>query len=161
MQLNFYFTFKKQFSNLILLERSISLKGILKNFLDATLIIKELAYNLIDHTNVDLKTKDMLVYIFTFRNQQLILFLETLNSSVESIQNLLKFACTSEREIFEFFGIFFQNAKDLRRLLTDYSLKGHPLKKNFPLMGFIEYFYSVSKNIQSRPLILMQAFRLY
>jgi len=46
-----------------------------------------------------------------------------------------------EREIWDFFGIFFYAHGDLRRILTDYGFDGFPLRKNFPLTGFFEVFY--------------------
>lgn len=50
----------------------------------------------------------------------------------------------SEREIFEFYGIYFYLNKDLRRLLLDYGFRGYPLRKDFPLTGFIELYYDDS-----------------
>lgn len=47
-----------------------------------------------------------------------------------------------EREIWDLFGISFLNHVDLRRLLNDYGFKGHPLLKNFPLIGYFEIFYN-------------------
>ena len=58
------------------------------------------------------------------------------------------------------FGIFFYASVDLRRLLTDYGFKGHPLRKDFPLSGFNELFYdSVKKKVCYRPTNLAQAQR--
>ena len=47
-----------------------------------------------------------------------------------------------EREVWDFFGINFLNNLDLRRLLNDYGFKGHPLLKNFPLVGYLDIIYS-------------------
>jgi NADH:ubiquinone oxidoreductase subunit C len=52
-----------------------------------------------------------------------------------------------EREVWDMFGIFFLKHPDLRRLLTDYNFQGYPLRKDFPLSGFVEVFYS-SVNLQ-------------
>lgn len=65
-----------------------------------------------------------------------------------------------EREVFDFFGIFFINHFDLRRLLTDYGFVGYPLRKDFPLTGFVEIVYDDSqKHIIYRPVELTQNFR--
>jgi len=54
------------------------------------------------------------------------------------------FPCSNwwEREVWDLFGIFFKNHPDLRRILTDYGFEGHPLKKCFPLTGYLEVKYS-------------------
>ena len=62
-------------------------------------------------------------------------------SSIFSIMGIYKSANWSEREVFDFFGIFFLGNKDLRRILTDYGFKGFPLRKDFPLTGYIDIYY--------------------
>jgi NADH:ubiquinone oxidoreductase subunit C len=65
-----------------------------------------------------------------------------------------------EREVFDFFGIFFIKHFDLRRILTDYGFIGYPLRKDFPLSGFIEILYDDSqKHIIYKSVELMQNFR--
>jgi len=60
------------------------------------------------------------------------------------------------------FGIFFQNHVDLRRILTDYGFLGYPLRKDFPLSGYVELFYSdLKNNILYTSLELNQDFRLF
>ena len=65
-----------------------------------------------------------------------------------------------EREVWDFFGIFFTNHLDLRRILTDYGFSGFPLRKDFPLTGFLEVFYSdEQKRVIYQPVELSQEFR--
>jgi NADH dehydrogenase (ubiquinone) Fe-S protein 3 len=62
-------------------------------------------------------------------------------TNVPSLTNIYMNANWSEREVFDLFGIQFENHTDLRRILTDYGFKGHPMKKDFPLVGFVEVRY--------------------
>jgi NADH:ubiquinone oxidoreductase subunit C len=81
-------------------------------------------------------------------------------SKIFSVVGLYKSANWSEREIFDFFGVFFWGNKDLRRILTDYGFKGFPLRKNFPLTGYIDVFYDDNqKRICYRNLELIQEYR--
>jgi NADH dehydrogenase (ubiquinone) Fe-S protein 3 len=65
-----------------------------------------------------------------------------------------------EREVFDLFGIFFIKHFDLRRILTDYGFVGYPLRKDFPLSGFVEINYDDSqKHIIYKPVELTQNFR--
>ncbi len=67
-----------------------------------------------------------------------------------------------EREIWDLFGIFFSNHLDLRRILTDYGFNGFPLRKDFPLTGFVEVVYNDElKRIVYKPLQLTQEFRFF
>ena len=64
---------------------------------------------------------------------------------VPSVSLLYNSAIWLEREVWDLYGIFFYKHPDLRRILTDYGFDGHPLRKDFPLTGFIEIFYDDSK----------------
>jgi len=67
-----------------------------------------------------------------------------------------------EREVYDMFGVIFINHPDLRRILTDYGFFGHPLKKDYPLSGFIEVHYDDSyKCIFSNSVNLIQDYRQY
>jgi NADH/F420H2 dehydrogenase subunit C len=59
-----------------------------------------------------------------------------------SITSAFKCSNWLEREVWDLFGIFFRFHPDLRRLLTNYGFEGHPLRKDFPLEGFFDCFYS-------------------
>lgn len=68
----------------------------------------------------------------------------------------------SEREIFDFYGVFFFLNKDLRRILTDYGFKGFPLRKDFPLIGFVDVYYDDNqKRICYRDLAVAQEYRSF
>lgn len=82
--------------------------------------------------------------------------------SIESIQNIYKVASWFERELWDMFGIFFFNNSDLRRILTDYGFKGHPLRKDFPLTGFIEVrYFHIEKRILVEEVSLTQDYRTF
>ena len=67
-----------------------------------------------------------------------------------------------EREIWDLFGIYFNQHPDLRRLLTDYGFEGHPMRKDFPCFGFIELRYDDNKKrIIAESTDLAQDFRLF
>ncbi|XP_011702234.1 PREDICTED: NADH dehydrogenase [ubiquinone] iron-sulfur protein 3, mitochondrial [Wasmannia auropunctata] len=81
---------------------------------------------------------------------------------VDSINSIFKAADWYEREIWDMFGVFFSNHPDLRRILTDYGFEGHPLRKDFPLSGYVEVRYDDEhKRIVIEPLELTQEFRKF
>ena len=83
-------------------------------------------------------------------------------TSIASITELYSSAGWWEREVWDMFGIFFSNHPDLRRILTDYGFKGHPLRKDFPLTGFVEVRYDDSeKRVINEPVEITQEFRYF
>lgn len=82
--------------------------------------------------------------------------------SLKSITKLYPSAGWLEREVWDMFGIFFSQNPDLRRILTDYGFSGFPLRKDFPMTGFIENYYSdEQKRIVYQPVELSQEMRQY
>ena len=83
-------------------------------------------------------------------------------SPVPSIVTLFPAANWFEREAYDLYGILFDGHPDLRRILTDYGFQGHPLRKDFPLTGFVELRYDDQlKRVVYEPVKLMQEFRTF
>lgn len=68
-------------------------------------------------------------------------FVEEAQPMIESVADIWASADWYEREAFDLMGILFENHKDLRRILTDYGFVGHPLRKDFPMIGEVEMRY--------------------
>jgi len=82
--------------------------------------------------------------------------------NLNSVSNIYKSADWLEREIWDMFGIFFVGHTNLRRILTDYGFVGFPLRKDFPLSGYVEIRYDeITKSIVLEPLELSQEFRFF
>lgn len=81
---------------------------------------------------------------------------------VPSMVQLFSSAGWFEREVWDMFGIFFTDHPDLRRMLTDYGFEGHPLRKDFPLTGYVEVRYDdEQKRVVYEPVKLTQDFRSF
>jgi len=121
---------------------------------------------LIDIAGVDYPEEEkrfQLVYLFLSHenNNRIKLSIKfQSDQTINSITKIFPSANWMEREVFDMYGIKFKNHPDLRRILTDYGFKGHPLRKDFPLTGFNEVRYSEKeKKVIYEPVKLEQNYR--
>ena len=123
---------------------------------------------LIDIAGVDYpedENRFHLIYLFLSHELNLRIKLSVkikIGTKVPSITKIFPSSNWMEREIFDMYGIKFENHPDLRRILTDYGFKGHPLRKDFPLTGFNEVRYSEKdKKVIYEPVKLEQNYRSF
>jgi NADH-quinone oxidoreductase subunit C len=83
-------------------------------------------------------------------------------TAVPSVTSIYRAAGWFEREAWDLYGIFFSDHEDLRRLLTDYGFEGHPMRKDFPLTGYVEVRYDEEqKRVVYEKVKLTQEFRTF
>ena len=81
---------------------------------------------------------------------------------VPTVSGVYSAAGWFEREVFDMYGVTFSGHADLRRILTDYGFEGHPLRKDFPLSGYVEVRYDdTQKRVVYEPVKLPQDFRSF
>tara|TARA_B100001559_G_scaffold260919_1_gene225883 strand:- start:372 stop:989 length:618 start_codon:yes stop_codon:yes gene_type:complete len=121
---------------------------------------------LIDIAGVDYPEQEkrfQLVYLFLSHehNTRIKLLIKFRSEQIiNSLTKVFPSANWMEREVFDMYGIKFKNHPDLRRILTDYGFKGHPLRKDFPMTGFNEVRYSEKeKKVVYEPVKLEQNYR--
>lgn len=84
------------------------------------------------------------------------------DDSVPTVSALYSTAAWFEREVWDLYGVYFTDHPDLRRILTDYGFEGHPLRKDFPLTGYVEVRYDdEQKRVVYEPVKLTQDFRSF
>jgi NADH-quinone oxidoreductase subunit C len=125
-----------------------------------------LFWNLLDVTAVDWPSRerrfDVVYHLLSPKlNQRIRVKAETDETTpVPSIIDAFAGADWFERETFDLYGIVFTGHPDMRRILTDYGFEGHPLRKDFPLTGFVEVRYDDElKRVVYEPVRLNQEFR--
>ncbi|MDR9484381.1 MAG: NADH-quinone oxidoreductase subunit C [Sediminimonas sp.] len=123
---------------------------------------------LVDITGVDYPGRAKrfdLVYHFLsmYQNQRIRLRVGLREDDMaQSIVDIHPSADWFEREVFDMFGILFSGHPDLRRILTDYGFRGHPLRKDFPTTGYTEVRYDeVLKRVVYEPVNLVQEYRQF
>ena len=124
--------------------------------------------SLVDITAVDHPERrarfDMVYHVLSmYRNQRLRLKASVREDEmVPSLVEAHPSANWFEREVFDMFGILFSGHPDLRRILTDYGFRGHPLRKDFPTTGYVEVRYDeVAKRVIYEPVKLVQDYRQF
>jgi NADH-quinone oxidoreductase subunit C len=123
---------------------------------------------LVDITAVDYpdraKRFDVVYHLLSLtRNQRVRITLQTdEDTPVPSVVSAYPSADWYEREVFDMFGVFFSDHPDLRRILTDYGFNGYPLRKDFPMTGYVEVRYDEElKRVIYEPVKLPQEFRQF
>ncbi len=134
------------------------------NFLKSNDLCK--FHQLIDVVGIDYPEEEKrfnLIYLFLSHENNLRIKISIkfeITEQIPSITKIFPSANWMEREVFDMYGIKFKNHPDLRRILTDYNFKGHPLRKDFPLTGFNEVRYSEKdKKVVYEPVKLEQNYR--
>ena len=124
--------------------------------------------NIIDITAVDWPAREQrfdVVYHFLSPrlNQRIRLKVETDEATpVASLINVFRGADWFERETYDLYGVLFTGHPDMRRILTDYGFEGHPLRKDFPLTGFVEVRWDdEQKRVVYDKVTLAQEFRSF
>ena len=109
--------------------------------------------------------KFQLTYSFLSYKTSKRIFLKTYLTKIPfalSLSSIFASANWLEREAWDMFGIKFLFHPNLRRILTDYNFKGHPLRKDFPIIGYVELIYNDSiQSIQVVPVEITQSLRFF
>jgi len=124
--------------------------------------------SLLDVTAVDYpqreKRFDVVYHLLSMQTNQRIRVIAATDEDtpVPSVISLFPTANWFERETFDMYGVLFSDHPDLRRILTDYGFNGYPLRKDFPLTGYVEVRYDDDqKRVLYEPVKLVQEFRSF
>jgi NADH-quinone oxidoreductase subunit C len=107
---------------------------------------------------------EIVYHLLSMSNNQRIRLKLTVGEETPVPSATAVFACADwlEREVWDMYGVFFADHPDLRRILTDYGFEGHPLRKDFPLTGYVEVRYDEEqKRVIYEPVKLAQDFRTF
>ena len=115
----------------------------------------------VDYPSIDRRFKMVYLLLSHETNSRIVINYNIKEGEiVSSLTSIFPSANWMEREVFDMYGIEFKNHPDLRRILTDYNFKGHPLRKDFPLTGHNEVRYSEDeKKVVYEPVKLEQNYR--
>jgi NADH-quinone oxidoreductase subunit C len=123
---------------------------------------------LVDICGVDFPARperfEIVYHLLSLRKNRRIRVKTTTDEAAPVPSAIPVFPCANwfEREAYDMYGILFSGHPDLRRLLTDYGFQGHPLRKDFPLTGFVEVRYDdEQKRVVYEPVKLTQEFRTF
>ena len=172
------FSFEKSVSELItnLAERVQSINGQLvyrcelEKLFETLVLLKNTETlnfsQLTDLTAVDypdrLQRFELVYQLLSIENNKRVRILCSIDDGqiVPSVTSIYKSAEWPEREVWDMYGLFFSDHPDLRRLLTDYGFEGHPLRKDFPLTGYVEVRYDdIERRVAYQPVQLTQEYR--
>lgn len=126
-----------------------------------------LDFTIVDRLEMAIKKNKRFEFIFVFvstvfNHRIFVRGFISMFESLRSLTTLFNSANWLEREVWDMFGIFIVDHPDLRRILTDYGFLGFPLRKDFPLSGYIELRYDeIHKYVVMEPLELSQEFRYF
>lgn len=122
----------------------------------------------VDITAVDYPSRekrfDLVYHLLSLRHNQRVRIKAALGEgeSIPSAVGVFAAADWFERETYDMFGVLFSGHPDLRRILTDYGFEGHPLRKDFPMTGYVEVRYDdIEKRVVYEPVKLNQEFRQF
>ena len=139
-----------------------NLVEVLTNLRDDDLAFTQLTdLTAVDYPNRPYRFEMVYQLISITQNQRLRLLVAVEEGAVvPSVISIFNAANWAEREVWDMFGIFFSGHPDLRRLLTDYGFEGHPLRKDFPLTGYVEVRYDdTQRRVVYEPVHLVQEYR--